>query len=279
MRYTKEELSEFGFSQDKEKNKEKYKHYMMSELVNGFCEGCLYSHDIEVLDYKECFDSGGNLKILTKEHGWQLYTRRYEIGSFFANGEEIKECDFDLRGGIILILGEDRHEKKIGRWEIEQYIKLMVEGAIKIPTPKEVIAVDENESRVDLSYNFITDKELTAIVDELVKMPNLYSINLDHNEITDVSQFERLSNKIECLFLGNNKIADPSPLSAMVCLETLHLECNNIKDPMLLASLASLTKLDDIKTCKNGMPAEYEAEIVGKLATQAYLQTLRGGVK
>jgi uncharacterized repeat protein (TIGR02543 family) len=94
-----------------------------------------------------------------------------------------------------------------------------------------------NLTSLDLSHNQISD------VSPLAKLTKLTDLDLSWNQISDVSPLSRLT-KLTELILGDNQISDVSPLANLTNLTELDLSHNQISDVSPLAKLTNLTELE-----------------------------------
>ena len=96
---------------------------------------------------------------------------------------------------------------------------------------------------VDLSNRDITD--LTEIAEALLQMPNLISLNLGSNQISDLTPIAGLTNLTVLSFggFGGNLITDLSPLAEMTNMTSLALTNNQITDLTPLAGMTYLASL------------------------------------
>lgn len=83
---------------------------------------------------------------------------------------------------------------------------------------------------------------LVANLEGLQFAVNLTRLNLDLNDVSDLSPLEPLA-KLEVLFLGGNEISDLTPLENLTNLSELDLTRNNFSDISPLAGLTNLTFL------------------------------------
>lgn len=118
-----------------------------------------------------------------------------------------------------------------------------------------------NLVELKLMNDGINDSDLTTIS----KLTNLRTLNLQTNQITNVSALARLTNleslglmynqisdirclagltKLQQLYLSSNTIVDISPLANMNLLQQLGLAYNEIRNISVLAHLTDLTVLD-----------------------------------
>ena len=74
-------------------------------------------------------------------------------------------------------------------------------------------------------------------------MTNLKTLDLPHNNISDISALSTLTN-LYWLRLGSNNISDISPLATLTNLNTLYLHNNHISDISALSTLTNLYWLD-----------------------------------
>src|SRR4028119_1331572 len=74
-------------------------------------------------------------------------------------------------------------------------------------------------------------------------LSNLTELNLNSNEITDITPLSALTNLTD-LNLDWNEITDITPLSALTNLTDLNLSGNQITDITGLSALTNLSKLD-----------------------------------
>ena len=98
-------------------------------------------------------------------------------------------------------------------------------------------------TELDLYGQGIDDKALKEIVPEIQKLTNLTRLDLDYNQITDITPLAKLTN-LTSLNLGSNQITDITPLAKLTNLTELLLNDNQITDITPLAQLANLTDLD-----------------------------------
>jgi hypothetical protein len=118
---------------------------------------------------------------------------------------------------------------------------------------------------IDLSYQNITDEQLSQMVSDgtipqnvtilylvsnqisditpLSGLTNLEWLGLDFNQISDITPLSGLTN-LEVLGLGGNQISDITPLSGLTNLGWLYLFSNQISDIVSLVGLTNLRLLD-----------------------------------
>ena len=96
--------------------------------------------------------------------------------------------------------------------------------------------------KVDLSAKEITDETLPQVIEVLKTMPNLTSVDIQENAITNVAPFSELSN-LTTLTLGFNQITDIRPLAPLVNLTSLSLKENPVTN---IEALKALTKLEEL---------------------------------
>jgi internalin A len=94
---------------------------------------------------------------------------------------------------------------------------------------------------LDLYHNNITN------IEPLASLTNLTSLDLIGNQITDLKPLAGLTN-LTYLSLGKNEIVDIKPLVGLVKLTSLSLHGNKITD---INSLASLTNLNNLRLNDN----------------------------
>lgn len=97
------------------------------------------------------------------------------------------------------------------------------------------------EFEIDLSNRRITDEELAEMVDSGEIPANVKILNLDKNEISDISPLSGLTN-LEELNLSNNSINDLTPLNGLLNLKKLSLILSGTD----ISSLSELTNLTDL---------------------------------
>ena len=91
-------------------------------------------------------------------------------------------------------------------------------------------------SKLNLDENQIRD------LSPLTGLTNLNLLNLSKNQISDTKPLTKLPNLTE-LYLNKNQISDTKPLAALTKLSWLELEDNQIGDIKPLTGLTNLTKL------------------------------------
>ena len=101
--------------------------------------------------------------------------------------------------------------------------------------PKQIEAFDWLTS-LDLERNQISD------ISPLASLSKLTSLNLWNNQISEISPLASLS-QLTSLELGYTQISDISPLASLKQLTSLDLGCNKISDVSPLTSLSQLTSL------------------------------------
>jgi len=81
--------------------------------------------------------------------------------------------------------------------------------------------------------------DLSPLIKPLSELSDLRTLNLNNNQITDLSPLQDLQNKdqIEYLYLANNNISDLSPLKGFSRLHTLDLRNTQISDLTPLSEL------------------------------------------
>ncbi|MDK0553985.1 leucine-rich repeat domain-containing protein [Clostridium perfringens] len=122
------------------------------------------------------------------------------------------------------------------------------------------ITISELQNITSLIYNDKNGSRINPISDltGLEHCTNLTELNLDSNNIKDISKLSKLT-KLNSLMLGWNRgITDISPLSGLTYLKTLDLEDNQISDIGALRGLINLmdlnlilNKISDISPLKN----------------------------
>ncbi|WP_283696786.1 leucine-rich repeat domain-containing protein [Clostridium perfringens] len=122
------------------------------------------------------------------------------------------------------------------------------------------ITISELQNITSLIYNDKNGSRINPISDltGLEHCTNLTELNLDSNNIKDISKLSKLT-KLNSLMLGWNRgITDISPLSGLTYLKTLDLEGNQISDIGALRGLINLmdlnlilNKISDISPLKN----------------------------
>ena len=95
---------------------------------------------------------------------------------------------------------------------------------------------------VGLGLDYENIRDLVEIVSALSGMPNLKRLDLNDNDISDLSPLSGLANLTE-LDLSYNSISDLSPLSGLTNLTELGLRANSISDLSPLSGLTNLTEL------------------------------------
>lgn len=95
------------------------------------------------------------------------------------------------------------------------------------------------EFGVRLCYPPVTDEELKKIA----QLTNLTSLDLDYNQISDITPLAKLTN-LTSLYLGDNQISDITPLTKLTNLTSLNLRGNQISDITPLTKLMNLGWLD-----------------------------------
>lgn len=108
---------------------------------------------------------------------------------------------------------------------------------INDPNAKNGINLLSNLENLDLSYNNIDD---FSFIDGLDK---LKSINLSHNEITDIDFLYQSRHSIESLDLSDNKIVSLSSLKYFSAITYLDLSNNLISDIDFISELTTLKSL------------------------------------
>ena len=90
---------------------------------------------------------------------------------------------------------------------------------------------------LSLERNNITDE--VELVSALSGLPNLKSLLLGNNSISDISLMASLTNLRE-LYLNSNNISDISAIASLMNLTKLHLSSNDISDISVLTGLTNL---------------------------------------
>ena len=84
-----------------------------------------------------------------------------------------------------------------------------------------------NDTEVDLSESNITSEDLIIIVEKLMQMPNLVTLDLSSNKITTIEALSQLTN-LTTLYLDSNQIITVESLSGLIKLTILILMNNQI---------------------------------------------------
>ena len=82
---------------------------------------------------------------------------------------------------------------------------------------------------LNLYFRDITDEQLKDIALELEKLTNLTFLNLEHNQIKDITPLAKLTN-LTNLALSGNQISDITPLKKFTNLTDLYLSDNQISE-------------------------------------------------
>jgi Leucine-rich repeat (LRR) protein len=90
---------------------------------------------------------------------------------------------------------------------------------------------------LELNFNEISD------ISPLAELNNLYSVDLDNNQISSIAPLAELIN-LNSLTLNSNQISDIALLAGLPSLEMLDLNDNQITDVAPLAGLLNLTYLN-----------------------------------
>ena len=99
---------------------------------------------------------------------------------------------------------------------------------------------------LQIDINEISDSGLETLVDDVVsKMPDLESLHLSENQITNIDALSSLTS-LEELNLHSNNITDITALGNLTNLKELHLHNNNITDITALGNLTGLNRTLDI---------------------------------
>lgn len=88
----------------------------------------------------------------------------------------------------------------------------------------------------------ITDSQLKKLVPQIEKLTNLEELQLDSNEISDLTPLAKLTD-LKSLRLFGNQISDISPLASLTQLTELDLRSNQIEDITPLSKLTNLKEL------------------------------------
>lgn len=137
--------------------------------------------------------------------------------------------------GLILILAVKNSNEttvKIQDPAIEQLVCSQLNKASGYITKSEA----ESITQLDLSNTGVQD------LSELVKLPNLVSLDLSSNQYTQITLPEGL--RLETLNISGNRISDLSFVSSVPGLKTLIAEGNLIKDLSQISLCSSLTVLN-----------------------------------
>ena len=85
--------------------------------------------------------------------------------------------------------------------------------------------------------------ELTKLIIHLRSLASLQKLNLDKNQLTDVSPLAELKN-LQLLYLNKNQLRDVSPLSELKNLQDLDLYSNQLTDVSPLTELKNLQQFN-----------------------------------
>jgi Leucine-rich repeat (LRR) protein len=89
----------------------------------------------------------------------------------------------------------------------------------------------------------IDDATLKALVQSGEIPKDVTKLNLDGNQISDLTPLQALTNLTD-LQLDQNQISDPTPLQTLPNLTVLNLGDNHVSDLTLLQSMTNLTELE-----------------------------------
>jgi hypothetical protein len=101
----------------------------------------------------------------------------------------------------------------------------------------------------DFSGQRITDEKLVTMVADNTIPHNVKSLDLSHNQISDLAPLQTLT-ELEILNLNYNKIRNLAPLKSLTGLTVLYLDANLIENPGL-RNLESLTRLTTLSMSGN----------------------------
>ena len=129
-----------------------------------------------------------------------------------------------------------------------------------------------DEIRLDLNNQDISPNDLTLF--SLIEFPNLESINLSNNELSDINVLNNFDlSKIKAIDLSYNKIKDLSPLkdisNTAQNLEKLFLNNNNITNADILKK-QYFKKLKEVRLTDNKLSEEDINEIYGLINDREY---------
>ena len=142
------------------------------------------------------------------------------------------------------------------------------------------------ESSRSLGQLWLNGNDITRVA--LAKLPALVLLNLDDNDISDLTSFRSLATTSGALslYLNNNEITDLTPLGDLTGLKYLYLNDNNISDLTALGNLADLFWLEldgnDIAdvTALGGLPSlgyvSLDNNAVSDVTALGNLTALRG---
>ena len=125
---------------------------------------------------------------------------------------------------------------------IEKELNLNLVKLDKIGFDSKGYTLNEKGQLTGLGLYGCVIKNLNCIISHLTAFPNLTTLNLNLNQLNDISPLEALPN-LTTLDLSFNQINDISPLEALSNLTTLYLSFNQINDISLLEALTNLTQL------------------------------------
>ena len=123
------------------------------------------------------------------------------------------------------------------------FVLIISSGLILSSSCKETVIIAGKEYSVDITRLDLYSRNLTDDdIKDIGKLKNLIVLDLDFNNITDVSVLSGLTNLQE-LHLSVNEISDISPLENLNNLTWLGLTSNNIRDISALSGLIDLEEL------------------------------------
>ena len=203
----------------------------IEELQEALPECNIYYDIMEVNGIKEMITSGN------PDEAWKL------IQSLDDPSEVYEELLRDFP------LGDDLGDTpELFKGNLELFLKLLT----TLPEESRVNAKIRPLTELSLEQDNITDEVLAKLGPLLEKLPDLKSLSLDSNQITDLTPLAGLTQLTE-LILGNwgyyfwgggrggpNQITDLTPLKGLTNLEILVVEENPIDD---LSPLTCLPKL------------------------------------
>jgi Leucine-rich repeat (LRR) protein len=129
----------------------------------------------------------------------------------------------------------------------EREFPLAYEAPAKPPTPVFEVFHGTNSIYVTAHGLDLTNDCLTELVENGTIPRDTMHLNLNHNQISDLTPLRRLTN-LEVLSLSSNQVIDLSPLRGLTSLTHLSIDRNRINS---IAPLTSLTNLELLILCDN----------------------------